>query len=240
MNQGICSDPFRIIRPLIQRIYALIREKKLQQKIVNADFYRHSGLELIVLPGVFHPYHFITGHVFADLLHKHLHKKRYERVLDMGTGSGVIGITMSQYANSVDSVDINSEAVRCARMNARYHSLENKMTVYEGNLFSPFDEGADLKYDLMLFNPPFYTGQAEYPLGHALYGGLQLDVITRFARSAPLFLKKGGKVIFLLSTAGSLDKILSIMKRNGYSGHCIDSRECFIERIFMIEFSVGS
>ena len=56
----------------------------------------------------------------------------------------------------VTAVDINPDAVRCARINALQHHLETCIEVRQGDLFEPV-QGE--RFDLVLFNPPFFRGQ---------------------------------------------------------------------------------
>jgi release factor glutamine methyltransferase len=76
-----------------------------------------------------------------------------ERVLDMGTGCGILGILAAKKSCSVAAVDVNPYAVRCARENATFSNVRGKMSFIQGDLFTPLREAE--KFDVILFNAPY-------------------------------------------------------------------------------------
>jgi release factor glutamine methyltransferase len=69
---------------------------------------------------------------FAD----NLNVKEREKVIDLGTGCGFLGIIAAKKASKVIAVDINPYAVHCAKMNAKLNEVNNKMFFLQGDLFS--------------------------------------------------------------------------------------------------------
>lgn len=71
-------------------------------------------------------------------------------ILDLGTGSGCIAITLKKETNSnVDALDISIDALKVAKDNAAYNNVEinfinQDMTTYK-----------DKKYDVIISNPPY-------------------------------------------------------------------------------------
>lgn len=125
-------------------------------------------------------------------------------VLDLGTGSGCIGLTIAKQHKSsrVTAVDISPKALAIARRNAEQHGVAERVTFLEGDLFAPV---AVQTFDLIVSNPP-YIAQAEFPTldpgvrdfepRSALDGGPDgLDFYRRLAADAGQFLNSGGTIL---------------------------------------------
>ncbi len=78
------------------------------------------------------------------------------RVLDIGTGSGCIAITVAFLRPSLDitATDISPQALEVARLNAR-HLLHHPPQFLESDLFSAIDD----RFDLILSNPPYLSSE---------------------------------------------------------------------------------
>lgn len=74
-----------------------------------------------------------------------------DRVLDMGTGSGVNAILAAGASRDVLAVDLNPHAVAAARANAERNGVADRVQVRRSDVFSEV-EG---RFDLVIFDPPF-------------------------------------------------------------------------------------
>src|SRR5690606_41677983 len=74
-----------------------------------------------------------------------------DRVLDMGTGSGVNAVLAAAEAESVLAVDINPKALEATRDNARRNDVADRIEVRRIGVFSDVDG----RFDLIAFGPPF-------------------------------------------------------------------------------------
>lgn len=171
---------------------------------------RVGGQPLVILPQVLNPKLFRSGEFLATRLDDGLIPPG-ATVLDMGTGSGIGAIFAARRAARVLAVDINHEAVRCARINALLAGVEARVEVREGDLFEPV---GDERFDVILFNPPFYDGVPRDPLEHAFRGR---DVVARFARGLGTRLAPGGHAVVLLSSDGDIDAQLAQFRRHGFA-----------------------
>lgn len=174
-----------------------------------------AGVPLIVLPEVFNPVVFRTGTVLArTVASSPWARPRTEasRVLDLGTGSGVGAVFAARRGHHrVIAVDLNPEAVRCARMNALLHHLEDRIEAREGDLFAPVTGET---FDLILFNPPFFRGAPRSRIDLAWRG---TDVLERFAAGLPVALAPDGLALLLLSTDGDGPALLDALARGGFA-----------------------
>ncbi len=77
-------------------------------------------------------------------------RRRVQRTLDVGTGSGIQAMLAARHSDHVTAVDVSSRALDFAQFNARLNGITN-ITFLEGDLFRPV-EGQ--QFDLILCNPP--------------------------------------------------------------------------------------
>lgn len=126
-----------------------------------------------------------------------------ESVLDLCTGSGCLAILAGQsFPNAaIDAVDISKDALAVAARNVRDYGLEDRLTLYQGDLFAPL--GAS-RYDLIISNPPYVDalGMASLPRECrvepklAFDGGADgLDVIRRILDQAGQHLTPAGGLL---------------------------------------------
>lgn len=156
-----------------------------------------DSVPLIVLPEVFNPVLLRSGQFLARVVNDYPLPENGPRVLDMGTGSGVGAVFAARRGARVVAVDLNPQAVRCARINALINGVESRVDVRFGDLMTPLDPQE--KFDLVLFNPPYYQGPPADSLDMAWRG---VGVCERFAVGLADVLRPGGKALVVFSSDG--------------------------------------
>ncbi len=126
-----------------------------------------------------------------------------DRILDLCTGSGCIGIACA-YAfpeAEVDLADISKGALDVANINIEKHEMIDRVHTIESDLFSDLD---GRKYDLIVSNPPYvdeadlasmpdeYSHEPEIALGSGSDG---LDITRRILREASEYLTDDGLLV---------------------------------------------
>jgi release factor glutamine methyltransferase len=136
----------------------------------------------------------------VDLVKKQLLTKP-ARILDVGCGSGVLGLTLSKDLGSdceqLTLADLSTEALSLCEQNRK--ALGIKATLIESNLFSNITE----TFDLIVANLPYIAegerAKLEPEVLHdpemALFSGSDgLDLLRLFSAECPKFLNTGGLV----------------------------------------------
>lgn len=195
-------------RALVKLLY-LSRRLRGQHRYDDFVIEKVCGVPLVVTPSVFNPKRLRSGEFFASVLDGSAIAADAE-VLDMGTGSGVCALFAAKHARRVVAVDINAAAVRCAGINALLNRLEGRIEARHGDLFQPV---AGLRFDLILFNPPFLRGEPRNDRDRAWRSP---DVAERFADDLDGHLKPAGCALLLLSTYGDSSIFLAPLRQRGH------------------------
>jgi tRNA1Val (adenine37-N6)-methyltransferase len=87
------------------------------------------------------------------------------RILDIGTGTGLIALMMTQRTSDalIDALEIEPEAFQEAVFNVQQSPWQERMQI-ELCSFQEFTEKSDFKYDLIVSNPPYFTNGHKAPL----------------------------------------------------------------------------
>jgi len=145
-------------------------------------------------------------------------------VLDLGTGSGVIAISLACEWKEVHvlATDISEAALFVAQENAKYFNVQDKIDFLKSDWF----EAIEGKFDLIISNPP-YIGLSEiseisqevlnYDPDVALFaGGDGLEAYEQIIPYLPKFLKPGGIVVLEIGASQS-ENVKTLMNSSGLS-----------------------
>ncbi len=120
-------------------------------------------------------------------------------VLDLGTGSGIQGITAALRGCTVTFSDIDPEAVDAARRNAGLNGVGGSFLV--SDMFSAIVG----KFDTIIFNPPYLPSRGVKE--RALDGGRGgRRLIDAFIKGYKRFLKPGGLALLVESSFSGYEK----------------------------------
>ena len=211
----------KIIQKRIERI-------PLQYIIRRQEF---MGLDFLVETGVLIPRP-ETEILVEKVLEKIIKLKLSSniRIADIGTGSGVIAISISKFAENVTvyATDLSTKSLQIAQKNAKKHKCLKKIIFLHGSLFEPFESKIERNsLDGIVSNPPYINIDDFLSLppevrdnepAIALYGGIEgLDYYYKIITQSPYFLKKGGFLALEVGVeqAGKIREL--ILKEDRYS-----------------------
>lgn len=125
----------------------------LQYIVGNVDFY---GLNFIVNENVLIPRFETELLVEKTISYINKYFTNALKIVDLGTGSGCIAITLSKKLNvEVDAVDISPSALEVAKKNNIINNTN--VNFYLGNMLEPLSK----KYDVIISNPPYIAYDEE-------------------------------------------------------------------------------
>ncbi len=124
------------------------------------------------------------------------------RIVDVGTGSGILAVCCAKHLPTaqVTAIDVSPQALAIASANAEQHDVADRIDFVESDLFSSVTPQHE--YDVIVSNPPYVAthemseldpGVREYEPHLALDGGEQgTEVIARLIPQAAERLRPGG------------------------------------------------
>jgi len=185
--------------------------------------------------------------VALDLLNRWGDKKNL-RVIDIGTGCGNIAITLALNSSNtkIFASDVNPKSLDIAKKNVDKYFLHERVSLFCGDLFSPFETlEYKEKIDCVVCNPPYIPtislrklppAIVDYEPIIALDGGqFGIDFFRRLITESISILKPGGILMFEMSLwqEGLISKLLSEMdeyERAQYFGNGIECKVASIVR----------
>ena len=221
---------WRLLRPVIFRLW------RAWQRAANrtAVSVRIEQLVLQTHPQVFHP----GQHFSSKLLARYVAQLplRGKRVLDLGTGSGVIGIAAARHGARVLAVDRNPHAVALARSNAVSNSVS--LQTRQSDLFRGL--APTEKFDWIIFNPPFFAKNAQEELHAAYNAGAQLETLARFLKEAQRFLTPAGRVLLIVSSDMALKEMAGMLARFDYRLAHLETEPHWFEIFYLVQLAIAS
>ena len=150
-----------------------------------------------------------------------------DRVLEVGTGSGLIARELSTAARCILATDINPHAA----ISARDRGIDIVRTDLFGCIRGPFD--------LVLFNPPYLPTlpgeRSDDWLEYALDGGESgRDTIARFLADAGRVLAPGGRILLLISSLTGLPGVTGLALACGYAAEVVREQVVEDERLYIL------
>lgn len=111
----------------------------------------------------------------ARFLNQSMDKNETLNIVDIGTGSGCIAITLAKYLPyaRITATDVSDKALKVAQKNARHHKVLNKINFRKGNLLKPVSKKENI--DIIVANLPYLSKKELINVPKepqlALYGG---------------------------------------------------------------------
>ncbi|RCJ30811.1 hypothetical protein A6769_32550 [Nostoc punctiforme NIES-2108] len=125
-----------------------------------------GGISIVVFPKVY-PTSELSELICECMDDPNFGIRKGDRVLDYGTGTGFLAVQAALRGATVVATDINPYAVKCAEENAHLHSVSSRITIREGDGFSPLR--SDEKFDIIVAELPWDCAHAEDVVELSMY-----------------------------------------------------------------------
>lgn len=174
------------------------------------------------------------------ILANNLNINSNDRVLEIGTGSGIVAMYASKLAKKVVATDINFNAIELAKKNFLANDITNIRLLF-GDLFEPIKaEPKDKQnFDVILFNIPYLpTDECEIlenNLNYAFDGGLDgRKIIDPFLNQVKDYLNEGGRIQIIQSSFSNIEQTLLKLEELGFLPEITAKEKFFFEEIVLI------
>lgn len=227
--------PIAIVQKIDKMVERRISGEPLAYVLGEWDFY---GIKLEINPAVLIPRN--DTEVLVDwsaAVFKKFIGEREFRFLDLGCGSGCIGIAIAKLFPNARGVlmDVSASAVELAKSNVKKYELLNRLFCVPGDMLDKADSRIG-KFDAIISNPPYITHEEmleldasvrDYEPQGALFGGEDgLDFYRAILSGWLELLKDGGFIAFEVGYKQARD-VARLMKAAG------------IEKIKIVEDTQG-
>lgn len=197
--------------------------------------YSIGGLKLSIPPGVFHPGIYFSSPIFISFLQNIDFQGK--KVLDLGTGSGLLALFAAKKGGVVTALDLHPLALETALQNAADNGLT--LTALQSDLF---DGLPPQPFDFILINPPYYPRQPQNIGEHAFFAGENLEYFEKLFGQLPDFLNAPGPqhpaqtlVWMILSEDCDFLKIKGIAAQYGFCLQVVFEKKKWGERFFVAQ-----
>ena len=154
---------------------------------------------------------------------KLIDKTKQKLILDIGTGSGCIIISLLKERPNIigSAIDISKKAIKVAKINAKIHHLTNRIKFYNSSVDNFFTG----KYDLIISNPPYIKDyKIKYldkdinsfePLVSLKGGPNGSSVLNKVIKKSSNLIKVGGKLVLEIGYDQKYI-VMDLLKREGF------------------------
>lgn len=168
----------------------------------------YHGKKIVVLPNVFAPEPWNRNLLAKTVLRE---VKETDKVLDLGTGTGVQAVFAASKSVDVTAVDVNPDAVKCATLNVELNGLSSRVKVHQSDLF----ENVQGKFDLIVFDPPFRWTKPR-DMWERSCADEGYATLKKFFAEAKNYLNVGGRLLMHFGTSGDIAFFKHLIRINGF------------------------
>ncbi len=212
----------KILFPILKSAYNIYATKERS--------YSYKGINVRVMPGVFHPGLFFSTKLLLEYISKNDLKDK--NVLELGAGSGLISIYCATQNAKVTASDINPTAIKNINKNAKLNSVN--IEVIESDLFEKIEMR---KFDYIIINPPYFPKNPKNENEFAWFCGSDFQYFKKLFAQLNNYKTKETIVLMILSEDCDLQRIISIADENHFSMNIVFQKRVFGEANYIFRIN---
>jgi methylase of polypeptide subunit release factors len=225
----------RINRRVLQTGLKVFFRLRYSQRHAHLCLEKVNGLNLLVLPQIFNPTLFGSSLFLANYLRQHPPPSA-SCTLDLGCGSGLLGLTLALTGAKVVATDLNPEAVWVSEVNAHLNGCANHYEVRQGSLYQPV---SGEQFDLIVMNPPYYAHTPTSLLEQAFMAGPDLETLRGMLMGAATYLTPTGHALAVLSSTIPMTNVLAQVAQAGLEWQIVARRRFWAEWHLIYQFRLA-
>lgn len=137
--------------------------------------------------------------------------KETDRVLDMGTGSGVNAVLAASKSSDVVAVDVNPASIQTAKHNADLNNVAARIHFAVSDLF----ESVEGRFDLIMFDPPFRWFKPRN-MRERSTADENYQTLTTFFDKAKDYLAPDGRILLFFGSSGDMNYLNHLIQETGF------------------------
>ena len=161
-----------------------------------------------------------------------------DKLLEIGTGCGLVAIVAAKAGANVIATDQSAKAIQNAKKNVALHKCEERVEIRQGNLFEPIQP--EEKFSIIAFNPPYLPSSKGDPVFDPAWSGGNrgYEITEKFLEQSISHLQPDGRLLLIQSSLSDPDHIQLKLKQLFREVVVKEEKPFFFERLLLFEAQI--